>query len=76
MICPPDNRKLNVRDYLDRHGRSETSASFTSDDPTRGLREFAESTVRTLLGLFDNELKPIVEGKRFEETPIDWQGYK
>jgi hypothetical protein len=22
------------------------------------------------------DLKPILDGKTFEETPIDWQGYK
>ena len=24
----------------------------------------------------DDELKPIIEGKTWESTPIDWQGYK
>jgi hypothetical protein len=26
--------------------------------------------------LLDRELKPILEGKTFEEIPIDWLGYK
>jgi len=76
LICNADNRKLDVRDYLKLHGRSEISEMFTSDDPTRDVRSFTESTIRTLLQVFDNELKPIVDGKTFEETPIDWQGYK
>ncbi len=76
MIVKPLNRKLVVLDYLESRGRSDLQELFTYDDPATDLRIFAESTIRVLLGLLDNELKPIVEGKTFEETPIDWQGYK
>jgi hypothetical protein len=76
MIVKPRNRKLVVLDYLKRRGRSDLPGLFTYNDPATDLRRFAESTVRTLIGLLDNELKSIVEGKTFEETPIDWQGYK
>ena len=40
------------------------------------MRGFADAAVRTLLGLFDTELKAVLDGETFEETPIDWQGYK
>jgi hypothetical protein len=76
MIVKPENRKLVVLDYLERHGRTDLPALFTYDDPATDLRRFTESTIRTLLGLLDNELKPVVQGKTFEETPIDWGGYK
>ncbi len=76
MIIKPRNRKLVVLDYLERRGRSDLPELFRYDDPATDLRRFAESTIRTLVGLLDDELKPIVEGKTFEETPIDWQGYK
>jgi hypothetical protein len=75
LISKPDNGRLDVRDYLKLHGRTETSALLTSDDPTT-LREFAESAMRVLIGVFDDELKPVVEGTKFESTPFDWQGYK
>jgi len=26
--------------------------------------------------LLDRDLKPIINGQTFEETPIDWMGYK
>ncbi len=29
-----------------------------------------------LIDLFDDDLKPIVEGETLESTPIDWQGHK
>jgi hypothetical protein len=76
LISRAGNGRLDVGDYLELHGRSDLSALFTSDDPSANLRSFAESAIRTLLSLFDNELKPVVEGKTFEETPIDWQGYR
>lgn len=76
MIVKPPNRKLVVLDYLERRGRTDLPRLFTYSDPATDLRSFAESRIRTLLDLLDGELKPIVEGKTFEETPIDWQGYK
>ena len=76
MISKPGDGRLDVEDYLKLHGRSDVSASLTLDGPPTDLRSFAESAIQTLLALLDNELRPIVEGKTFEETPIDWQGYK
>jgi hypothetical protein len=32
--------------------------------------------LQVLGGLLDADLKPILEGKTFEEIPIDWVGYK
>jgi hypothetical protein len=75
MLITPDNRKLNLDDYLVRHGRSDIVPLLTRDGPP-DVQAFAEASVGILIGVLDNELKPIVEGKTFEETPIDWQGYK
>jgi hypothetical protein len=75
MISTPDNRKLNVRNYLVRHGRSDVAELLTDNAPS-DVRAFSEASIRLLLDLLDGELKPIVEGETFEETPIDWAGYK
>jgi hypothetical protein len=75
MIIAPGNRTLNVHDYLVRHERSEEAQSLTNEAPS-DVRAFAESSVRLFLDLLDGALKPVVEGKTFEETPIDWAGYK
>jgi hypothetical protein len=64
-----------VHDYLVRHGRSDEARLLTNDAPT-DVRAFSELAIRLLLDLLAGELKPVVEGKTFEETPIDWQGYK
>jgi hypothetical protein len=76
LISKPGHGRLDVGDYLDLHGQSEMSALFTSDDPGTDVRAFAEATIRRLLGLLDNELKPIIDGQTWESTPIDWQGHK
>jgi hypothetical protein len=75
MISTAANRKLSVHDYLVRHGRSDIAQMLTDDAPS-DVRAFAESSVRLLLDLLNGELKPVVDGKTFEETPIDWAGYK
>jgi hypothetical protein len=76
LIINPVNRKLNVNDYLKLHGREELSKFFTYRDPPTDIRSFADSFLQMLCGLLDQDLKPIVDGKTFEETPIDWMGYK
>lgn len=75
IISTPDNHKLNVEDYLELHGRSDMARSLTEEAP-HDVRAFSESSVRMLIDLLDNELKPVVEGKTFEETPFNWDGYK
>jgi hypothetical protein len=75
MIEKTGHGSLDVGDYLEHHGRSDMARLLIHDGPT-DVRAFAESSLRMLLGLLDDELKPIVEGETFEETPIDWQGYK
>ena len=71
MIVEPPNRKLVVLDYLESRGRSDLQELFTYGDPATDLRIFAESTIADAQASSDNGLKPIVEGKTFEETPID-----
>jgi hypothetical protein len=70
------NRMLNVADYLKLHGREDLTKFFRYRDPKTDVRHFADSLLQILIGLFGTDLKPIIEGKTFEETPIDWQGYK
>jgi hypothetical protein len=76
LIVKPVNRKLNLEDYLKLHGRDDLAERFSCPDLTVDLREFAEAFLDMLCGLLDKELQPILEGKTFEETPIDWMGYK
>jgi hypothetical protein len=76
LIIKPVNRKLDVEDYLARRGRGDISRAFTYRTSGIDMRRFADTAVRTLLDLFDTELKAVLDGETFEETPIDWQGYK
>jgi hypothetical protein len=76
LIIKPPNSKLEVEDYLKLHGHEELSKSFTYHGPVSDLRSFADSFLRNLVDLLDGDLKPILEGTVWEETPIDWMGYK
>ena len=76
LLIKPVNLKLNVEDYLNAHKRETLTKYFTYRDPATNLRSFADTFLVMLVGLLDHDLKPIIEGKTFEETPIDWMGYK
>ena len=76
FLVNPDNRKLNVQDFLKLHGRTEPMKLFTYRDPKTDVRTFAESFFDMVDGLLDSDLKPILDGESFEETPIDWMGYR
>lgn len=75
-IFGPDNRMLFVDDFLKKHGREALTEFFTYRDPATNLHSFADTFFRVLVGLLDSDLKPILEGEVFEETPIDWMGFK
>lgn len=76
LIVRPENRKLDVEDCIEKHGRETLTGLLTYRDPATNLHSFADTFFRMLVRLFDSDLKPILEGKVFEETPIDWMGYK
>ena len=76
LIIKPVNLKLDVEDYLKTHDREMLTKHFTYRDPATNVRGFVDTFLRMLVGLLYRDLKPILEGKTFEETPIDWMGYK
>jgi len=76
LIIKPVNLKLDVEDYLKEHGREALTKFFTYRDPATNVRTFADTFLVMLAGLLERDLKPILDGRIFEETPIDWMGYK
>jgi len=76
LIIEPLNNKLDVEDYLELHGHEELTKSFSYHGPITDPRSFADCFLQNLVGLLDSDLKPILEGRVWEETPIDWMGYK
>ena len=70
------NRKLDLEDFLKLHGHPELTKYLTYRHPKPDIRSFAESFFDMLDGLLDTDLKPIIDGTTFEETPIDWMGYR
>lgn len=75
LIVRPGNRKLSVKEYLRAHGESELAEVFNYREPAN-IREFSESALAKLIEVMAKDLRPILEGKLWEETPIDWMGYK
>lgn len=76
MLVAPDNRKLNVEDYLKLHELEALAEPFTYRDPDTDIRENTESFLRALEALLDKDLEPIFDGKQLQATPIDWMGYR
>lgn len=75
-ITKPKNHLLDVKDYLRLHGHEDSTRLFSYRDPNTDIRVFAQDFCRTLLGVMRSELAPVLDGKIWEDTPIDWQGYK
>lgn len=75
-IIKPVNHVLNVKDYLKLHKNEEPTRFFTYRDPNTDVRSFAREFFQTFVGLMHKELAPILEGRVWEDTPIDWMGYK
>jgi hypothetical protein len=76
MIVNPEDRVLNVEDYLKLQRREELTRFFTYRDPKTDIRAFTRELLQMLDGLMRKELAPILQGKVWEETPIDWAGFK
>jgi len=74
LLIKPVNRKLDVEDYLKLHDRLTPTFRYRVSETD--VRKFAEEFLQMLLRLLSGELKPILDGKTFEETPIDWMGYR
>jgi hypothetical protein len=75
-ISKSNGQHLRVEDYLKIHGRHDLLPYFTYLDPKTDIATFANDFFKMLLALFHSDMKSIIEGKTFEETPIDWLSYK
>jgi hypothetical protein len=73
LIIKPGNHKLNLKTYLKLHGREDL---FTFRDPQEDIRSFAQNFFEMLDRLFRSDLAPILQGEIWEDTPVDWMGYK
>jgi hypothetical protein len=76
MILKPGNHTLNIKEFLKLHGREDLMRFFTYRNPETDVRAFTEAFLRMLNGIFRKELAPTLLGEVWEDTPIDWQGYK
>jgi len=75
FLIRPGNRKLSLKEYLKLHGLGDAFKSFTYREPI-DVGMFADTFLRSLIRLLEEDLKPFLDGTAWEETPIDWMGYK
>jgi hypothetical protein len=76
LLVKPGNHKLNVEDFLKRHAMQDLATAFTYHGGDSEIRSFAESFIASLIRLMDGPLRPVFSGEVWEDTPIDWMGYK
>ncbi len=67
---------LIAENYLRIHGYTAEASLFVCTEDVPDFRNYVEGFLSMLDRVFDNQLKPILSGKEWETTPIDWYGYK
>lgn len=67
---------LNVNDYLTVHKQEETRSEFVADRASADIGTFVEHVVNALLNLLAADLRTVLEGRHWEDIPIDWAGYR
>ncbi|HZU30921.1 MAG TPA: hypothetical protein VFB79_07385 [Candidatus Angelobacter sp.] len=72
----PAGKDLDVEDYLRLHGFVKERLLFTYTDNVPDFQKYCETFLSTLDHLFSTELKPILDGKKWEDIPFDWGDYK
>jgi hypothetical protein len=75
FLIRPGNHKLSVKEYLNLHGLGEATKTFTYREPM-DVRIFADIFLQSLIRLLEENLRSFLDGTAWEETPIDWMGYK
>lgn len=75
-IVTPSNRTLDVESYLRKHGLLKQAILLTYTDQVADLGSYFDTVLDTLETLFSSKLKPILEGKEWENIPFDWGPYK
>jgi hypothetical protein len=75
-IKNPAGRYINFIAYLQAHKRRDLIDTLFAMAETATPDEYWDQFFAVLDQLFDTDMRDIVEGKRWEEVPIDWQGLK
>ena len=71
-----EKQRLYLDQYLKIHKRNDLLAFFMDRGRVLEMRAFWNGFFGVLESLFSNELKEVIEGRRWEGTPFDWDGYK
>jgi|SRR5579884_142608 len=71
-----EGKRLNVGKYLLLHGLTKERLLFTYTENVPDFEKYCETFLSMLDQLLSGELKPIIDGKKWEDIPFDWGDYK
>jgi hypothetical protein len=76
LITNSRGQHFTLGSWLQAHKRQDTIKRLIDVARTGDVRGYWDHFFALLDHLFDTDLKDIIEGRRWEEVPIDWQGLK
>ena len=75
-IVSREKKDFYLKEWLTTHGRKHELDRLINQPDDMNPRNFIEEALGVLNRLFEGDLRDIVEGRRWEDTPLDWAGYK
>jgi hypothetical protein len=76
-ISSLDQKKhMVVKDYFRVHGLEEQEKLFQFPYDTEDFSARVDGFLASQENLFSGELKPFIEGRKWEDIPFDWGPYK
>ncbi len=76
FIVRPDGTNIAIKRYLEVHNFLEQRALFDCSADVIDFDEYVEVFVTNLEQLLAGELKPFIEGSKWESVSFDWGPYK
>jgi hypothetical protein len=76
FITNSRKEEFHPTSWLKQQGRIEDVKHLMRSSESVSVIQFAENALRFIHDLFKNELKDIVEGRSWDDAPIDWVGFK
>jgi hypothetical protein len=76
LVHDGKGENFSLGDYLQTHKRDDVQLLLKAENRNPDFRVYWEDFFRKLDRLFNADLNDIVEGRRWENIPIDWGDYK
>jgi len=76
LICASGNRRFALHDWIARHPEAEMLPTFSASADAGQRDEEIDTWIHRVRALFSGPLREILDGTRWEEVPVDWQGLR